>query len=58
MWVCASLGCKTRVGSISIFVADVLCGFPVYCLSFIAGERLAMGSVDENLIMAGLGRNM
>jgi len=30
-----------------MFVAAILCGFPVYCLSFIAGERLAMGSVEQ-----------
>ena len=30
-----------------IFVAAVLCEYPVYCLSFIAGECLAMGSVEK-----------
>ena len=30
-----------------IFIAAVRCGFPVYCLSFIAGERLVMGSVEQ-----------
>jgi len=44
MWVCTSLGCKARTGS--TFIAPVLCGFPVYCLS-IAGERFAMGSVEQ-----------
>ena len=48
MWVCASLGFAklTRVLFL-IFVTVVLCGYPVYCLSFIAGERLAMGSVEQ-----------
>jgi len=44
MWVCTSFGCKARTGS--TFIAPVLCGFPVYCLS-IAGERFAMGSVEQ-----------
>ena len=45
MGIVLTWGAKLAWVLFLIFVAAVLCVFPVYCLSFTAGERLAMGCV-------------
>jgi len=47
MWVCASLGCKAHVGSFSYIRSSCTVWVSSFWLSFIVGERLAMGSVEQ-----------
>jgi len=47
MWVCASLGCKARVGCVSYILSSCSVWVSGFSLMSIAGERLAMGSVEQ-----------
>jgi len=47
IWVCASLGCKVRVCFVSYIRSSCPVWVSVYCLSFITGERVTMGSVEQ-----------